>query len=211
VTLPGGQSAPTNVTINYTYDPLYRLTSADYSGGDSYSYTYDAVGNRLSQDDVVGGLPTSLAYTYDIANRLTAVGSVSYTWDANGNLLNDGTNIYTYDSAKRLMTVSGGQNAVSYMYDGLGNRLQQVVNGNTTTYENDLNAGLTQVLEDGTNTYLYGNDRIAQLPADDPQKADYFLGDALGSVRQMAAENGAEVYVASYDPYGDVLSARGEV
>jgi hypothetical protein len=30
VTISGGQSEPTNVTINYTYDPLYRLT-ADYS------------------------------------------------------------------------------------------------------------------------------------------------------------------------------------
>jgi RHS repeat-associated protein len=198
-------------TIDYTYDPLYRLTSADYSGGDSYSYTYDAVGNRLSQDDIVGGLPTSLAYTYDIANRLTAVGSVSYTWDANGNLLNDGTNTYAYDSANRLKAVSGGQTAVSYTYNGLGNRLQQTANSTTITYVNDLNAGLTQVLSDGTNTYLYGNVRIAQLPAGDPQKADYFLGDALGSVRQMADETGAVVYAASFDPYGEVLSTNGDV
>jgi hypothetical protein len=75
---------------------------------------------------------------------------------------------------------------------------------------NDLNAGLTQVLEDGTNTYLYGNDRIAQLPADDSQKADYFLGDVLGSVRQMADDRGAVAYTASYDPYGEVLSTNGE-
>ena len=83
------------------------------------------------------------------------------------------------------------------------------MNGNTTTYVNDLNAGLTQVLSDGTNTYLYGNDRIAQLPANDPQKADYFLGDALGSIRQMADESGTVVYTASYDPYGEVLSTNG--
>jgi hypothetical protein len=75
---------------------------------------------------------------------------------------------------------------------------------------NDLNAGLTQVLDDGTNTYLYGNDRIAQLPVDAPQNPDYFLGDALGSVRQMADESGVVVYTASYDPYGEVLSTNGE-
>ncbi len=209
VILPGGQSAPTNVTINYTYDPLYRLTAADYSDGKYFHYTYDAVGNRLTQDANPAGQPASTSYTYDSANRLTSVGGVSYTWDANGNLLNDGTNTYTYDSANRLTAVSGKQEAVSYTYDGLGNRLEQVVNGNTTTYVNDLNAGLTQVLEDGTNTYLYGTDRIAQLPADTPQKADYFLGDALGSVRQMADESGAVVYTASYDPYGEVLSTNG--
>jgi RHS repeat-associated protein len=211
VTLPGGQSAPTKVTINYTYDPLYRLTAADYSDGKYFHYTYDAVGNRLTQDANLAGQPASTNYSYDSANRLTSVGGVSYTWDANGNLLNDGANAYAYDSANRLTAVSGKQEAVSYAYDGLGNRLQQVVNGNKTTYVNDLNAGLTQILSDGTNTYLYGNDRIAQLPADAPQKADYFLGDALGSVRQMADGSGEVDYAASYDPYGNVLSTTGEV
>ena len=33
-------------TISYDYDPLYRLTSAAYSSGEVYTYTYDAVGNR---------------------------------------------------------------------------------------------------------------------------------------------------------------------
>jgi hypothetical protein len=33
-------------------------------------------------------------YTYDEANRLTAVDSVTYTWDANGNLLDDGAKSY---------------------------------------------------------------------------------------------------------------------
>jgi len=46
----------------------------------------------------------------------------------------------------------------------------------------DLNAGLTQVLQDGTNTYLYGAGRVAQYSANGPE---YYLGDALGSVRQM--------------------------
>jgi hypothetical protein len=60
--------------------------------------------------------------------------------------------------------------------------LQQTVNSVTTQYTLDLNAGLTQVLQDGTNTYLYGVSRIAQYDASSPQ---YFLGDALGSVRQL--------------------------
>ena len=36
--------------IAYDYDPLYRLTAADYNGGTTYfHYTYDAVGNRLTE------------------------------------------------------------------------------------------------------------------------------------------------------------------
>ena len=34
------------ITITYTYDPLNRLTAAEYSNGNSYYSVYDVVGNR---------------------------------------------------------------------------------------------------------------------------------------------------------------------
>ena len=50
-------------------------------------------------------------------------------------------------------------------------------NSQTTHYTMDLNAGLTQVLQDGTNTYLYGAGRIAQYSANGPE---YYLGVRWG-------------------------------
>ena len=44
----------TTTVISYTYDALYRLTEADYSTGDVFTYTYDAVGNRLADGGSVG-------------------------------------------------------------------------------------------------------------------------------------------------------------
>ena len=35
-------------TITYTYDPLGRLTAAEYLAGDYFHYTYDAVGTTVS-------------------------------------------------------------------------------------------------------------------------------------------------------------------
>ena len=84
---------------------------------------------------------------------------------------------------------------------GLGDRHQQ----NDVNYTLDLNAGLTQVLADGTNTYLYGNGRISQHTT----QTEYFLGDALGSVRQLADSAGAVTLTQSYTPYGDVASSVG--
>lgn len=133
------------------YDPLYRLKEANYSNGSYYHYTYDAVGNRLTEDSQL----SVTSYQYDAANRLTSAGGVAYTFDANGNLLSDGVNTYAYDSANRLISVNGTE---SYTYNGLGDRLTQ----NGVQYTLDLNAGLTQVLDDGTNTYTYGLGRIAQ-------------------------------------------------
>lgn len=56
-----------------------------------------------------------------------------------------------------------------------------------TNYTLDLKNWLTQVLADGTNTYLYGAARIAQY---DASGAEYFPGDAPGSVRQVVNSTG---------------------
>lgn len=71
---------------------------------------------------------------------------------------------------------------ISYAYNGLGDRISKASAGQTTNYKLDMNAGLTQVLADETNTYLYGVDRISQENA---QGVDYFLGDTLGIMRQL--------------------------
>ena len=131
---------------------------------------------------------------------------MTYTFDANGNLLDDGVNTYIYDSANRLKTMNSGQPSVSsYQYNGLGDRLSQTVNGVTTTYTLDLNTGLTQVLNDGTNAYIYGLGRIVQVNV----TTEYFLGDALGSVRQLVNSSGNVTLAKSYAPYGETRSSVG--
>jgi len=195
-------TAGETITITYAYDALYRLTAANYSDGTYFHYAYDSVGNRLTEQTQAG----MTTYVYDTANRLTSVNGVTYTWDNNGNLLSDGVNTYTYDHANRLASASGGGYNATYGYNGTGDRLRQTVNGVTTSYTLDLVAGLTQVLEDGMETYLYGNGRIAQYDSE----AQYFLGDALGSVRQMVNAAGQVNLAKGYQPYGSTQSSAGE-
>ena len=66
-------------------------------------------------------------------------------------------------------------------------------------------SGLTQALSDGTNAYIYGNGRIAQVNT----TTEYFLGDALGSVRQLTNPSGQVTYARAYDPYGTATSTSG--
>ena len=82
----------------------------------------------------------------------------------------------------------------------------QAVTGIPSNYTLDLNSSLTQVLADGTNTYLYGLERIGEQQ---PGGWQYHLGDALGSVRQLADNAGNVVLAKSYQPYGEVLSSSG--
>ena len=184
-------------TTTYVYDPLNRLTGAEEAGVATreYGYTYDAVGNRLTKS--IDGMTVN--YGYDIANRLTSVDGVTYTWDNNGNLLSDGVFTYTYNVANRLTSATDGVDTYAYAYNASGDRLQQTVNAVSTNYTLDLAAGLTQVLDDGTNVYLYGRDRLAQ---EDTNGMLYFIPDALGSVRVLADASGDIVDATSYSPYG---------
>ncbi len=165
------------------------------------TYTYDAVGNRLTQND--NGALTN--YTYDIANRLTNVNAQVYTWDNNGNLLNDGTSAYTYDQANRIKTLTQGTNNYAFAYNGLSDRISQTVNSVLTRYALDPAAGLTQVLADGTSTYLYGAGRIAQQQTN----MQYFGADGLGSVRQLYNSSGQIIANHRYDPFGNTISQSG--
>jgi YD repeat-containing protein len=150
-------AAPVAV-IAYAYDPLYRLTAANYSNGLAFNYTYDAVGNRLTQTTITA----TTVYTYDDANRLVNVGGVNYTWDNNGNLLNDGASTYAYSLSNPInytdpsghvpcrnpWTSSGAPSIVCFErgadYDG------RVGSRGELSFEHDPNTGLiTGVLPSG--------------------------------------------------------------
>ena len=203
---PPGSSPPANppalpaIEITYLYDPLHRLTQADDSSGSYFHYTYDSNGNRLTET-IPAGTKTS---SYDVANRLISVDGVSYAWDDNGNLANNGVYQYEYDHANRLTKVKNQAEATlaTFTYNGLGDRIAE----DNTHFVLDLNAGLTQVLQDETYMYLYGINRMMQQSA---TETDYFLPDALGSVRQLASAAGEVTLTQSFSPYGEQLSQTG--
>jgi RHS repeat-associated protein len=217
----GNPAAWGTQTIAYSYDNLYRLTHATYSDSSYFAYDYDAVGNILTKTTCLGGTgctPQVTSYAYDDANRLTSAGGVAYSWDNNGNLQADNSFVYSYNAANLLTEarpIHGvGFTASDYTYNGLGyleRSLVTVCIGTLCSYipitnTLDLAGGLTQVLADGTNTYLYGNSRIAQYTG---ASAQYFLDDALGTVRQLADANGTVNLARSYEPYGSALSSVG--
>jgi YD repeat-containing protein len=76
------------------------------------------------------GTSPFITYTYDKLYRLT-----NATYNA-GQVFT-----YTYDTANRLATLKQGTVLTyTYSYNGLGDRVKQVVNGVPTTYTLDLNA-----------------------------------------------------------------------
>ncbi|NJM08578.1 hypothetical protein HC891_23920 [Candidatus Gracilibacteria bacterium] len=169
-------------TITYTYDGLLRLTGADASVGTDYSYAYDLAGNRTGAWE--DGVQVQ-SRSYNAANQV-----IGFSYDAAGNLLSDGTTTSAYDALNR-QTSAG---STSYTYNGDGVLVQE----NSTAYTQDLASPLSQILHDGTTSYVYGHERLRAV------NGPWYLADALGSVRATLNDTGAALATATYAPFGTV-------
>lgn len=152
------------------YDAVNRLTSASGPWGTG-TITYDGAGNIVSQ--TLGAF--SLSYSYDAQNRLASVtGSqpAAYSYDLRGNVSVSAGRSFAYDAAPNLVCANcGGPNEVSYVYDGLNQRVK-VTKSTTSTYEfHSVNGKLlTSYTPSQSNKvveYIYlGDKRIAQRIVD---------------------------------------------
>jgi RHS repeat-associated protein len=111
----------------FTYTPRESLMGATGPYG-AYGYTYDGVGNRLTES--LGAATDSYAYPLT-SNRLTSISLASgvvrgYGYDAAGNVVAEartggGTYAYSYNAAGRMETFSiNGFQQASYKYDAMG-------------------------------------------------------------------------------------------
>jgi YD repeat-containing protein len=109
-------------TVNYTYDSLNRLSTAQAtSNAWGQSFTYDVNGNLTQAQATVGSAPY-FSTSFDGSNH-----QVGTTYDANGNptAWTGNNNSAMYDVENRMVEeiISGGQN--NYAYDPAGKRVAQ--------------------------------------------------------------------------------------
>ena len=100
----------------------------------------------------------------------------------------------------------GGQTSSS-VYNGDGLRVSHTVGGTTANYVWDVAAGLPAVLQDGTNTYVYGLGLISATDASGTQT--YFLHDGLGSTVALTDGSGNVTAAYAYDAFGAIRSETG--
>ncbi len=135
---------------------------------------------------------------------------MEYTYDNRGNLTHDGVYTYTWNAAGRLAKAESITHTIVYTYNGDDVRVAGAADGTETRYVQDVAGGLPQVLVETTGgetmLYVYGAARLAQVQGD---AAEWFLGDALGSVRQIVDDDGAVVLARDYDPHGQMVSVDG--
>lgn len=170
-------------------------------------YTYDGVGNRLTEATHLG----TTTYAYDAGDRLTSVtppgGPAStYTYDANGNQTASGSDTFAWDAADRLESATVGSTTHNYTYAADGRRLSAVSAGTTTGFLWDVAFGLPMLIaeRDGAGatlrSYTYGSDLLSQSASG---ATSYYHHDGLGSVSDVTSAAGASLVWAEFAPFGD--------
>ena len=210
----GNRTSKTNylngITSNYGYDAIYELLQVTQGGGTTESYSYDAVGNRLSSS----GVPT---YTYNSSNELTSTSSGGYTYDANGNNLSDASGrSFTWDFENRLtQVVNPGVGTTTFRYDPFGRRIQKSGPLGTTDYLYDwtgLGANVIEEVDSSGNVLA----RYTQgLGTDEPLSmlragtTSYYNADALGSITSLSNSSAAIANTYTYDSFGKLSASTG--
>ena len=182
----------------------------------SIAITYDADGEITSQVRTApaSGTPNGPAVvpsldsmTYGPDDRLATFNGVAVTYDLDGNMTSGpivgGTGTFIYDARNQLTSVNG---AVTYGYDAEGRRISSTSGTTTTTYVNNPNAPLWQVLTYGTaasTTYcVYG---LGLIYTDTGGSAVYHHYDLRGSTILTTDQAANQTFGAQYGVYGEFL------
>ncbi|WP_091933612.1 RHS repeat-associated core domain-containing protein, partial [Blastococcus sp. DSM 46786] len=200
----------TGLVTSYCYDTANRLTSATTPGGDSWTYSYDANGNRTQTTKNGAVVQTQ---TVNAADQLTGTGN-------------------SYDSAGNQTGIVGLGSAV-YKADGQMTRLATSTTTSAYEYAGTDQTELIRETRAGglNNVYAYGRTDANGIPlvkahtvglntldntaflVHDPQgtpialrtpdgQVHYYTQDGLGSVTHLTNQNGATTGTYSYDPWG---------
>ncbi|WP_246127864.1 RHS repeat-associated core domain-containing protein [Amycolatopsis rhizosphaerae] len=235
---PQGDSADVQC---YNYDYLQRLaqawtpasadcgaapTAAGLGGAAPYwtSWTFDQIGNRLTQVQHASTGDTTSTSTYPQAGQpqphaattsttANAQGStqVAYTYDAAGNSLTGGPagngQTFTYDTEGHIATATDASGKVSsYTYDADGNRFLTKDPSGTTLTIGDLEifvaAGTSTSV--ATRTYTYNGHAIAERNGN--TGLAWLMTDTQGTPYASVNASNLAVTKRWQDPYG---AARG--
>jgi len=189
------------------------LTQAVVNGTGAESYSYDAVGNRLTSAG-----PTS--YTYNSSNELTSSSAATYTYDNNGNTISKtttaGTTSYTWDFENRLasVTLPGTGGTVNFKYDPIGRRIEKVApTSGTTIYAYDGDS-MTAEFGAGGNLLAYytqGAGIDEPLAITETGGSYFYHADGLGSITSLTSGSGQPANSYVYDSFGNLTASTGSI
>jgi RHS repeat-associated protein len=202
----------TAVATTYGYDNIYQLLSATQGATTTESYTYDPVGNRLSD------LTTS-GWSNNTSNELTSRPGVSYTFDANGNTQTNvgsaGTTTYNWDYENRLTSVvlPGSGGTVTFKYDPFGRRIYKASSSATSVYAYDGDNLIEETNSTGAVVARYEDTQNIDEPLAMLRSSatSYYEQDDLSSVTSLSNGAGSLAQTYTFDSFGNQTASSGSL
>src|SRR5271154_4249889 len=203
---------PSGTASNFTYDPIYELTQVTQGASTTESYTFDPVGNRLS--NLAGS-----GWSYNSSNELGSRTGFTYTYDYNGNTTSKtdstGTTNYTWDYENRLINVNlpGSGGTVTFKHDPFGRRIEKTTSSTTSIYAYDGDGLVEETNSSGTAVARYSlglniDEPLAMLRS---STTSYYDADGLGSVTSLSSSAGSLAQTYGYDSFGKQTSSSGSL
>ena len=199
-------------TISYEYDAEERITKVIDSAEGTTIYTYDALGQLLTETkngvvinsmeyDNYGNIvkKNGKAYTYDSTwkDLLTSYDGKSITYDAQGNPTTYLGHTLTWEKGRQLKSFDSN----TYTYNANGIRTSKTINGVTHTYTLDGTKILRETWGSNTLIPLYDNEETVCgiIYNNTPY---YFLKNLQGDIIAITDATGTVVAEYSYDAWG---------
>jgi RHS repeat-associated protein len=203
---------PSGTASNYGYDAIYELTGVTQGHSTTESYTYDAVGNRLSAFHSSG-------WTYNSSNELTSRPSFTYTYDNDGNTLTSvtgsNTTTYAWDFENRLtsVTLPGSGGTVTFKYDPFGRRIYKSSSAGTSIFAYDGDNLVEETNNAGGVVARYEQTQNIDEPLAMLRSGatSFYHADGLGSVTSLSNSAGALAQTYAYDSFGKQTSSSGSL
>ena len=211
----------------YVYNGAGWLMEGDYRpASHDYHYTYDAAGNRQTQNCPICGETTT--YGYDAEDRvvvqvLPGPNPINYGHDANANVIQTtsswGTVTYGYDYENRLTAIAypGGWGTIANYYSPEGEMLARDERGAWTYYYPTL-LGVVVEMDDAGQTTARLNPGISMEPgggraegSGDATAEAYIHWDGQGSTTYFTGDDGGQVAGFSFGYSGQMLGSTGDV
>ena len=199
---------PGATTSESVLDSSNRLTEAQ-----GKAYKYDKANNPEEIEGTTG-------YAYNEADELEKGGGNTYTYNSDGQRTEtkpEGagpTTTYAYNQAGSLTAVERPKEGMTekiedkYTYDGDNLRQTQTINGTKTNLTWDTAESIPIILEDETNSYIYGPENlpIEQISSSGGEPTFYLHHDQQGSTRLLTTTSGEKETAYTYSPYGKATS-----
>jgi RHS repeat-associated protein len=203
-------------SLTYGYDAANNVLSMTdgVTSGNSQSFTYDVLNRLLSAAGSYG----SLAYTYDkLGNRLTEtppVFPVAPLLDGMGS-----ATTFAYNQAGRLSaTMAGAQTVAQYTYDAFGQRLIKVqpAIATTTLFQFDQRGRLLDESNNQANPtatdYIYLDDgRPVAMLLPGPGSLYFLHDDRLGTPQLATGSSQNLAWSSNYQPFGQTSAFQGSI